>query len=253
MHRTTVGPDDSISQMGSEIISEVSEAETQVAAEQNEGGPRPPEKDEASKAAVQRRPRRSIFIGYSPDAGYLERKLVLETVKQLKVNGLSENIWFDADEKVADTCCSLAHTLDAVERCRAALLFLSESFFTSSLSLHVGQTLVERLRDKDASVSVFSVLIGPINAEHVPDSASPLFQRTVDLHEPQWREQSVAEKCTAVLGAYMVELERFSVCLVPFLPAPFGSNCPGELRSPLSPNFVPTLPLAFQVTTRTPP
>lgn len=242
MHRTTVGPDDSISQMGMEIISEsnVSDTDTQVTPCKSEatqtsskaGDSKPSDKDgeevPKKQQSVQRRPRRSIFIGYSPDAGFLERKLVLETVKQIKVNGLSESIWFDADEAVSDSCCNLAYTLEAVERCRAALLFLSDSFFTSSLSSCVGQTLVERLQDKEGSVHVFSVLAGPINAENVSESSALLFQNTVDLHDPKWRDQSLAEKCTAVVGAYMVELERFACKLVPFLPEPFGSNETGE-------------------------
>lgn len=237
MHRTIVEPDDSISQMGLEILSESSATETgtQVTVAQSESKPNSKETgkddEDVSKKQpnVQRRLRRNIFIGYSPDAGYLERKLVLETVKQIKLNGLSESIWFDADESVSDTCCNLAYTLEAVERCRAALLFLSDSFFTSPLSIFVGQTLIERLQDKEGSVSVFSVLVSPISSENVTEASAVLFQRNVDLLQPQWREQSVAEKCNAVVGAYMLELERFACKLIPFLPEPFGCNESGNL------------------------
>ena len=162
--------------------------------------------------------RKGIFISYSPDTGYLERKFVVETVRQLKENNLAEDIWFDKDEHVIDSPCWFSVRMEAVERCRAAVLFLSDSYFSCPVSVYEGKALLERQKSEPGSVQVFLVLYSLSADTDLPPAYQPLLPGVVDLTSTEHGRKSLAEKSSVVVGALMMELERHASILAP--PAP---------------------------------
>ena len=96
--------------------------------------------------------KKCIFISYSPDSSYAERRLVSDVVKQLKLNNLDGDIWFDVDEGIVGEPCWLAARLEAAEMCHAALLFLSHAYFSSSTCVYEARTIMTRLNKQATQV-----------------------------------------------------------------------------------------------------
>lgn len=159
--------------------------------------------------------KKGIFVSYSPDAGFLERKFVVETVKQLKENNLAEDIWFDKDEDNTGSPCWFSLRMEAVEKCRAAILFLSDSFFLCPVSLYEGKTLLERSKANLHSVAIFPILFAPIEKAEPPKMFQGVLKQAVDLTSAEHAKLSLAEKCSIVIGTIMETLEKFACMNLP--------------------------------------
>ena len=168
--------------------------------------------------------KKSIFISHSPDAGFVERKFIVETVRQLKENNLSEDIWFDKDEKNTDSPCWFSLRLEAVEKCRAAILFLSDSYFSCPVTMYEGRALMGRHRQDNDTVHIFPVLFSLGENTEVPKHFQRLGSRVVDLTNPQTQKKSIAERSSMVVGSVMMDLERIASigCPPPPTTAPDG-------------------------------
>ena len=125
--------------------------------------------------------KKSIFISYSPDAGFVERKFVVETVRQLKENNLSEDIWFDKDERNTDSPCWFSFRLEAVERCRAATLFMSDSYFSCPVTMYEGKALMDRQTQDTDTLHIFPVLFSLAENTEIPKYFQNLVSGIVDL------------------------------------------------------------------------
>lgn len=165
--------------------------------------------------APTKRLRKGIFLSYSPDAGFLERKFVVDLVRQLKDNNLAEDIWLDKDEKVTDSPAWFSLRVEAVERCRAAIVVLSDNYFSCPVSVYEGRTLIERLVADPQSVHVFLVLFSRLEETEIPRQYGHLIPGVVDLTAPAHAKKSIAEKSSVVIGAIMEELERFATMSIP--------------------------------------
>lgn len=172
-------------------------------------------KDKPSK---RKKMKKSIFISYSPDAGFVERKFVVECVRQLKENNLAEDIWFDKDEQILETTCWFSTRLEAAERCRAAILFLSEKYFARSCSFYEAKTLLERYSQDNNAVRIFAVFFSEEDQFIVPQPFLRLTQMSVDVTSKTHIKKSLAEKSSMVVGALMTELEKIASVNAP--PAP---------------------------------
>ena len=165
--------------------------------------------------------KKSIFISYSPDAGFIERRFVVETVKQLKENNLAEDIWFDKDEFNTDSPCWFSLRMESIEKCRAAVLFFSESYFSCPVSVYESKALIERHKADSNSVRIYSVIFSlPANGD-VPKMFQYLLSSTiptVDLTKEVLYKLSLAEKTSIVIGGLMTELEKQASIHAP--PAP---------------------------------
>lgn len=161
--------------------------------------------------------KKGIFVSYSPDAGFLERKFVVETIRQLKENNLAEDIWFDKDEKNTDSPCWFSMRMEAVEKCRAALIFLSDSYFMCPVSVYEGKTLYERKKASPMSVEIFPVLFSSMEKTELPREYSSILKNLVDLTQ-QHTKLSLAEKASVVIGAVMESLEKFATINTPPTP-----------------------------------
>ncbi|RUS76883.1 hypothetical protein EGW08_015352, partial [Elysia chlorotica] len=174
--------------------------------------------------------KKGIFISYSPDAGFLERRFVVEAVRQLKENNLADDIWFDKDERNTDSPCWFSMRMEAVEKCRAAVLVLSDSYFTCPVSLYEGKTLIERTVSDPNCVKVFPVLFRQPDPADVPKHFSVFLDSAIDL-TGEHVKKSAAEKTSVVVGTVMEELEKYATMHTAPLPVtPPDSEFTGEFR-----------------------
>lgn len=161
-----------------------------------------------SKSQSKKKTKKGIFVSYSPDAEFIERRFVAETVKQFKENNLAEDLWFDKDEHNTDTPCWFSMRMEAVERCRAAILFMSDSYFSCPVSVYEGKALMERLKTDSKSVKIYPVLFSLSPQTDVPRIFDSLLPKAVDLIKGEHEKQSLAERSSVVVGALMTELEK---------------------------------------------
>jgi len=157
--------------------------------------------------------RKGIFVSYSPDAGFTERCFVTDLIRQLKENNMAEDIWFDKDENNIDSPVWFSQRMEAVERCQAAIVILSDTYFTCPVSVYEGRTLLERSLKDPHSVRIFIVCYSTLADS--PEDYSPFLQDMVDLSTPAHSKLSIAERSSVVMGAIMEELEKYAVINMP--------------------------------------
>ena len=174
--------------------------------------------------------KKGIFVSYSPDAGFVERKFVVETVKQLKENNLAEDIWFDKDEENTGSPCWFSLRMEAVEKCRAAILFLSDSFFLCPVSLYEGKTLLERSKANLHSVAIFPILFSPIEKAEPPKEFLGVLKQAVDLTASEYAKLSLAEKSSVVIGTIMETLEKYACMNLPLSVSSPDSEFTGDFK-----------------------
>ncbi|XP_012937806.1 uncharacterized protein LOC106011731 [Aplysia californica] len=174
--------------------------------------------------------KKGIFVSYSPDAGFLERRFVVETVRQLKENNLAEDIWFDKDEKNTDNPCWFSMRMEAVEKCRAAILIFSDSYFTCPVSLYEGKALIERLAMDSQALKIFPILYRHPDITDVPKQFCDFLDAAIDL-TGEHAKKSAAEKTSVVVGAIMEDLEKYATIHSAPLPvSPPDSEFTGEFK-----------------------
>ena len=185
------------------------------------------------KSHRKKKMKKSIFISYSPDAGFTERKFVMDTVRQFKENNLADDLWFDKDEKNTDSPSWFSLRLEAIERCRAAILFLSESYFSCPVSIYESKTVLERQRVDPSSVRVYIVLYSMPQNNEIPKIFQQLLTAgSVDLvRSDSFHKLSLAEKTSMVVGAFMEDLEKqATIHAPPALINPPDTDFTGEYK-----------------------
>ena len=199
--------------------------ETQVAMSPQQ--PTPAGKSPMKKKKI----KKSICVSYSPDAGFVEKKFIVESVRQFKENNLSEDIWFDKDEKNIDSPSWFSQRIEAVERCQAAIVFLSEGYFHSPISVYEAKVLFDRHQMDAASVKVFPILYGSCQEVNIPRTFQKFFTAKVDLTEVSQIKKSIAEKASIVVGTLMMDLESLASVNVPAAPfTPPDTDFTGEYK-----------------------
>lgn len=158
---------------------------------------------------------KAIFISYSSDAGFMERRFVADVVRQLKENNLHEDIWFDKDEKIIDSPLWFSLRMEAMETCRAAVLILSDRYYVCPVSLYEGKALLERRIASPDAVKLFPVVYRQCDRKQVPERFWNLLDTAVDL-SCEHATKSIAEMVSVVIGALAEQLEKYSTpCRVP--------------------------------------
>lgn len=167
--------------------------------------------------------KRGIFVSYSPNASYEEKRFICYTVKELKNLGYSDDIWFDKDEGVIGSPSSSQQRLELVEKCRAALVFLSTSYLNCKSCKHESTVLFRRNEESDKRdlsddhprpVRIFCINYDVV---HIPPNFCKL-EDIVYLNSEALAFASVAEKSSAVVGAFSEELEKYALL--------FGASAP---------------------------
>ncbi|KAL3869899.1 hypothetical protein ACJMK2_042524 [Sinanodonta woodiana] len=174
--------------------------------------------------------KKGIFVSYSPDAGFLERKFVVEAVRQFKENNLADDLWFDKDEKNTGSPCWFSLRMEAVEKCRAAFLIMSDSYFLCPVSVYEAKALLERRKVDPLSVAIFPVLFSPLEKTEIPKEFEPMMKLMVDLTKDHVKK-SLAEKTSVVVGSFMEKLEMFASMNLPPTPTtPPDTEFTGEYK-----------------------
>ncbi|XP_033645107.1 uncharacterized protein LOC117304656 [Asterias rubens] len=173
--------------------------------------------------------KKGIFISYSPDGGFLERKLVCETVKQFKENNLTEDIWFDKDEEITDSPSWFSQRMEAVEKCRAAICFLSFSYFQCPVSLYELRCLLERQVPSTTAnpPKVFLVMCEDVE---IPRQYAIFFEDLVSLCYAKYERYSIAEKASVVIGALVERVELYASIFAPHVPRTLDMNFTEEYK-----------------------
>ena len=161
----------------------------------------------------QRKVKKGIYISYSPDAGFHERLFVNDLVRQLKENNMADDIWFDKDENCIDSPIWFSQRMEAVEKCQAAIMVLSDRYLTCPVSVYEARTLYER--QSSSPVKIFSILFSELIETELPKYYEALLRDTVDLTLSAHSKLSVAEKTSVVLRSIMNSLEKFAVINTP--------------------------------------
>lgn len=159
--------------------------------------------------------KKGIYISYSPDAGFGERAFVSDMVRQLKENNMADDIWFDKDENCIDSPIWFSQRMEAAEKCQAAILVLSDQYFTCPVSVYEARTLMERRLSHPNSVKTYSILYSKLAETDISKNYSSLLMDAVDLTTSANCKLSVAEKTSVVLSSIMETLEKFAVINTP--------------------------------------
>ncbi|XP_072045450.1 uncharacterized protein [Amphiura filiformis] len=160
--------------------------------------------------------KKGIFVSYSPDGSFTERRFVCITVKQFKENSLGEDIWFDKDEQNTDSPAWFSQRMDAVEKCRAAVCFLSESYLQCPVSVYELRSLLER-RKSSSGVPPKVFAIRYENVE-LPSKYKDLIDHTVDLTRPELMKLSLYERASTAIGSLHKEVEACASVHAPYVP-----------------------------------
>lgn len=171
--------------------------------------------------------RRGIFVSYAPEASFIEKRFISYTIKELKNIGFCDDIWFDKDDglPVEGPFC-FQQRLEIAEKCRASILFLSDSYFNSRVCRHEGQILINRDEDRESAdldekdelekpVKLFCV---KYSRGKLPVDYKQLEGRFLDLSS--YAASSVAELSSVVVGAFSEELEKYAPLFGLRIPTP---------------------------------
>ena len=146
--------------------------------------------------------RKNVFLSYSLDADYLERKFVSELFYSLAIEyGLENELWFDLKENCLATSNWMAIRLENAERCKAAIVILSNSYLDNRQGLNELKTLLERSRENPKSVRIYLILY---ESAQLSSAISEHITIKVDLNE--YAMKNVSEKifiCTGSMGRHL--------------------------------------------------
>lgn len=171
--------------------------------------------------------RRAIFVSYAPEASFIEKRFISYTIKELKNIGFCDDIWFDKDDGVPmESPFCFQHRLEIAEKCRASIMFLSESYFNSRVCRHEGRILLNRDEESESAnadnneevekpVKLFCM---KYSLGKLPQEYKQLEDRVLDLSHHV--ASSVAELSSVVVGAFSEALEKYAPLYGLRIPSP---------------------------------
>lgn len=181
----------------------------------------------AKSVSPRKAKRRGIFISYAPEASFIEKRFISYTIKELKNIGFCDDIWFDKDDGVPiESPFCFQQRLEIAEKCRASIMFLSESYFSSRVCRHEGQVLLNRDEDRE-SADGKGELEKPVKLFCIKYSRGKLLQEYKQLEERTldlscYAASSVAELSSVVVGAFSEDLEKYAPLFGLRIPTPPG-------------------------------
>ncbi|EDO28203.1 predicted protein [Nematostella vectensis] len=161
--------------------------------------------------------KRGIFVSYSPEAGFEEKRLIAYTVKELKTDeiGFANDLWFDKDDAVSVPYSPFCYQqrLEIAEKCRAVLVFLSKSYLQSRLCQHEAKILLSRneeLEDSEGNYKQVRVFCVNYDCASIPHDLRGFEENIVDFSSECLAFRSTAEKASEIVGAFSVEMEKYA-------------------------------------------
>lgn len=172
---------------------------------------------------IRKSKKKGVFISYSPIAPYEEKKFVVELTKQLYEIGFQDDVWFDRDVLQGDVNgpFSISSRLEVAEKCKAAVVILSESFFLSLQTRSEAFILLNRISkecENSKKPVLFTVKLG--NWDYAfEESLSPLTENiSVNLSVGKISRLSEAEKVSMFLSILNQQLEDISNSFIVKIP-----------------------------------
>lgn len=169
--------------------------------------------------------KRGIFVSYAPEASFLEKRFISYTIKELKNIGFCDDIWFDKDDGVPiESPFCFQQRLEIAEKCRASIMFLSESYFGSKVCRHEGQILLNRNEDRESAdekdeiekpAKLFCI---KYSRGKLPQEYKQIEERALDLSS--YGASSVAELSSVVVGTISEDLEKYAPLFGLRIPTP---------------------------------
>lgn len=169
--------------------------------------------------------RRAIFVSYAPEGSFLEKRFIAYTIKELKNIGFCDDIWFDKDDgSPLESPFCFQQRLETAEKCRASIMFLSESYFSSRVCRHERLILLnrdedrERVEEKDKIEKPVKLFCIKYSHGKLPSEFKQLGDRFLDLSS--FYGSSAAELSSIVVGAFSEDLEKYAPMFGLRIPTP---------------------------------
>lgn len=156
----------------------------------------------------QRYKKRGILISYDVRGSFSLRRLVRNSVKELKELGFEDDIWFDNDEGQPSSSSSFRQRLEVAEECNAALVFLSRNYFLNGPSKYEAQVFIQRASSNQVNPNgiPFRVYIVKCATMFDPEDFQ-IFPVDVDLTMATISRASVAEQVSVIVGRLSEDLQ----------------------------------------------
>ena len=178
----------------------------------------------AKSISTRKAKKRGIFVSYAPDASFFEKHFVSYTIKELRNIGFCDDIWFDKDDgKPMESPFCYQQRLEIAEKCRAALLFLSDSYFSSRVCRREGKILLSRWNESGSNKEVESLTPVRLFCVKFCRGQLPYEYRLLDdgvLDVSVYPSSSVAQLSSLVVGTFSEELERYAPLFGLRVPSP---------------------------------
>ena len=151
--------------------------------------------------------RKTVFISYNTECDYLERKFVSDVALSFKNEySLENDIWFDLYEHCLCTSSWMSLRLENAEKCKGAVIILSNSYMDNRQCMNEMKTLLERSRDHPKSIRIYLVFY---EAAELSTAINEHIAGRVDLRS--YEAANVSEKVFVTAGTLGPQLEkRFS-------------------------------------------
>ena len=167
---------------------------------------------------VKKSKKKGVFLSYSCKAPYEERKFVIELSKQLNEIGMHDDVWFDRDVLQGSIMGPflISSRLEVAEKCRAAIIVLSESYFVSHQTRSEGEIFLKRIemyQDATDIVQPIRLLVVKFSDwfSGADDGLSSLSESiAVNLSVGKISRLSEAEKVSMFISVLNKELEEIS-------------------------------------------
>lgn len=173
--------------------------------------------------------RRAIFVSYAPEGSFLEKRFIAYTIKELKNIGFCDDIWFDKDDGSSlESPFCFQQRLEIAEKCRASIVFLSESYFSSRVCRHERLILLSRdedrgrVNEKDKIEKPVKLFCIKYSHGKLPSEYRQLGDRFLDLSS--YYGSSAAELSSIVVGAFSEHLEKYAPMFGLRIPTPPGEH-----------------------------
>ncbi|XP_075246190.1 uncharacterized protein LOC142339800 [Convolutriloba macropyga] len=148
--------------------------------------------------------RKGVFISYSTESDYLERKFITELVSTLNTEyNLGNDMWVDLKENCLSTSSWMSQRLEMAERCKGALVVLSNAYMDSRQCVNELKTILERSRVNPKSIRVYVVLY---EAAELSSAINEHISGKVDLSN--YDMENISEKVFITAGTLGPQLEK---------------------------------------------
>jgi len=166
------------------------------------------EKSAEPEQKQQHKCHKPIFISYSMQSSFTERKFVLDTISQLKQKGLSRYIWLDSDDCDVTGPDWFIARIKAAEKSKACVIFMSDTYFAdNSISLAEGRLVSHRQKLTSETMPVYLIIYRLPPGVRKEELGYMFHAKLFDMSQ-HLASKTPAEKATLAAEALYSELKK---------------------------------------------